>query len=125
MASRAVSCVANGLVAPGASARPPTFTRKAAGELGERIGQRLERFAERLSDAAERGVLLPQEADRADELLETLADGLALPESSTYDSSAGIVQEFGRARRRLLEPGSHRRRLAGVARRTGARWRLE
>lgn len=95
MAGRVVWLVANGLVEP-ERVLGLTFTRKAAGELGERVVRRLEQFTDRLRDASERGALPPLEAARAAVLLEELDAGLALPEISTYDSFAsGIVQEFG------------------------------
>ncbi|WP_241489371.1 ATP-dependent helicase [Leucobacter celer] len=95
MANRVVWLVANGLVAPD-EVLGLTFTRKAAGELRERITGRLETFADRLRDAAERGDLAPDESARAAQLIELLADGLDIPEVSTYNSfAAGVLQEFG------------------------------
>lgn len=97
MANRVVWLVANGLVDP-EQVLGLTFTRKAAGELRERISSRLEVFSARLLDAAERGALSRVEAERAEELARTLADGLALPEVSTYNAfAAGALQEFGAA----------------------------
>lgn len=95
MANRVVWLVANGLVSPG-EVLGLTFTRKAAGELGERIVQRLTAFTDRLIDLTERGTASEAEALRAASLGEVLSDGLELPEVSTYNSfAAGIVQEFG------------------------------
>lgn len=95
MANRVVWLVANGLAAP-SDVLGLTFTRKAAGELGERIASRLGAFTERLLDADERGLVPPEEARRAAELRAVLGDGLELPEVSTYNAfAAGIVQEFG------------------------------
>lgn len=95
MANRVVWLVANEIVAPD-EVLGLTFTRKAAGELRERITGRLATFVERLRDAAEREVLSPEEAERAIHLDALLADGLELPEVSTYNSfAAGVLQEFG------------------------------
>ena len=95
MANRVVWLVANGLVAPDA-VLGLTFTRKAAGELRERISGRLMTFVERLRDAASRGSLTPTEEARAGALEELLGDGLEMPEVSTYNAFAsGVLQEFG------------------------------
>lgn len=97
MANRVVWLVANGLVAPDA-VLGLTFTRKAAGELRERISGRLQRFAERLQDAVSRGTLNDWEAARVDALTAQLGDGLDMPDVSTYNAfAAGVLQEFGAA----------------------------
>ncbi|GAB2551686.1 ATP-dependent DNA helicase [Leucobacter ruminantium] len=95
MANRVVWLVANGLVEPD-RVLGLTFTRKAAGELRERITTRLENFSARLGDAAELGRLSARESERAHELARLLGDGLDLPEVSTYNAFAsGVLQEFG------------------------------
>lgn len=95
MANRVVWLVANGLAEPDA-VLGLTFTRKAAGELRERIVGSLGAFVARLTDLAELGQLSERELARASELQEQLADGLALPDVSTYNSfAAGVLQEFG------------------------------
>ena len=97
MANRVVWLIANGLVSP-EQVLGLTFTRKAAGELQDRIMTRLERFALAVSDAAERRALSPGEELRAHALQDLLSDGLHTPDVSTYDSfAAGILQEFGAA----------------------------
>ncbi|QBE47766.1 ATP-dependent DNA helicase [Leucobacter triazinivorans] len=95
MANRVVWLVANGLAAPD-EILGLTFTRKAAGELRERITGRLAGFAARLRDADERGELSHTESARAAQVIELLADGLDIPEVNTYNSfAAGVLQEFG------------------------------
>lgn len=95
MANRVVWLVANGFATP-SEILGLTFTRKAAGELGERITSRLSAFTERLLDADERGDVTPEESGRAVALRAVLEDGLELPDVSTYNSFAsGVVQEFG------------------------------
>ncbi|KAM9864033.1 ATP-dependent DNA helicase [Leucobacter sp. BZR 635] len=95
MANRVVWLVANGLAEPD-SVLGLTFTRKAAGELRERIVGSLGAFVARLTDLGERGQLSEAELARAHDLQERLADGLELPDVSTYNSfAAGVLQEFG------------------------------
>ena len=95
MANRVVWLVANELAAPD-QVLGLTFTRKAAGELRERITGRLATFVDRLRDAAERGALDPRELEATARLTELLGDGLEIPEVSTYNSfAAGVLQEFG------------------------------
>jgi DNA helicase-2/ATP-dependent DNA helicase PcrA len=81
MAARVVWLVANGLVRPD-EVLGLTFTRKAAGELGERL-------AARLDSLREAGVWTPPHEDGA----AVLDDG---PTVSTYHAyAAGIVREHG------------------------------
>ena len=95
MANRVVWLVANGLATP-SQILGLTFTRKAAGELGERVAGRLVHFAERLAQAKQLGMLSPAETRRAEDVIELMAEGLDLPEVSTYNAFASsIVQEFG------------------------------
>ena len=95
MANRVVWLVANGLVPPD-GVLGLTFTRKAASELAERVRLRLITFAEELDAARAGGALSAAEAERAPALIDALADGLDLPQVSTYNAFAsGIVQEFG------------------------------
>ncbi len=95
MANRVVWIVANGLAKP-SQILGLTFTRKAAGELGERVTQRLVRFAEQLERSARAGALSTAEAQRAEALSAMMNEGLDLPEVSTYNAFASaIVQEFG------------------------------
>lgn len=95
MANRVVWLVANGIVAP-SQVLGLTFTRKAAGELAERIIVRLQQFAARLQLPEVRAKLSPIETERADELHQFMDEGLELPEVSTYNAFASsVVQEFG------------------------------
>lgn len=97
MANRVVWLIANARVRPD-EVLGLTFTRKAAGELRERIVGGLDTFVARLSELSEAGGLSETEAARAHELAELLADGLELPEVNTYNSfAAGVLQEFGAA----------------------------
>lgn len=94
MANRVIWLVANGFADPD-QVLGLTFTRKAAGELQERISARLKTFASRLF-AVDAASLLPEQRERAAELQALLSDGLSLPEVNTYNAFASsIVQEFG------------------------------
>lgn len=93
IANRVVWLVANGHVQPN-QILGLTFTRKAAGELAERVRGRLLLFIER----GKLVTLRPEQYHRIEELDEQLHTALELPEVSTYNSFAvSIVQEFGAA----------------------------
>ena len=95
MANRVVWLVANGFARP-SQILGLTFTRKAAGELGERVADRLQRFADRLGDPETERRLAPRELERARALRAFMEEGLDLPEVSTYNAFASaVVQEFG------------------------------
>lgn len=104
MAARVVWLVANGLVAPD-QVLGLTFTRKAAGELAERVRRRLRGL---VRAAAAEGVALPSGA--------AVVDELARPHVSTYHAyAASLVTDH--ALRLGVEPGA---RLLGEA----AQWQL-
>lgn len=91
IANRVVWLVANGFFAPN-EILGLTFTRKAAGELAERVRGRLLLFAERAMQAP----LEREQATKVHELHEQLTRTLDLPEVSTYNAFASsLVQEFG------------------------------
>jgi len=95
MANRVVWLVANGLASP-EQILGLTFTRKAAGELSERVMSRLQQFAERLASPEIQPTLSASEQQRAEQLGGLMAEGLNLPEVSTYNAFASaVVQEFG------------------------------
>lgn len=103
MAARVVWLVANGLVAPD-QVLGLTFTRKAAGELSERVRRRLRAL---VRAAAAEGVTLPASV---------VVDELARPHVSTYHAyAASLVTDH--ALRLGVEPGA---RLLGEA----AQWQL-
>jgi len=104
MAARVVWLVANGLVAPD-QVLGLTFTRKAAGELSERVRRRLRAL---VRAASAEGVELPTGA--------AVVDELARPHVSTYHAyAASLVTDH--ALRLGVEPGA---RLLGEA----AQWQL-
>ena len=93
IANRVIWLVANGKVRPSA-VLGLTFTRKAAGELAERVRGRLITFVER----AGRAQLNTAQRHRIDEIQELLSTSLEVPEVSTYNAfAAAVVQEFGSA----------------------------
>ncbi|MDM7854191.1 ATP-dependent DNA helicase [Cellulomonas alba] len=107
MAARVVWLLANGVVAPD-QVLGLTFTRKAAGELQDRVRLRLRRLARAAADA---GVTLPGPSV-ADDLL----GGLSRPTVATYNSyAASLVVDH--ALRLGLDPSA---RLLGEA----AQWQL-
>src|SRR3954447_13792449 len=107
MAARVVWLLANGVVQPD-QVLALTFTRKAAGELAERVRKRLRTLSRA---AAARGVALADSAGAGDALV-----GLARPTISTYNSyAASLVADH--ALRLGLDPSA---RLLGEA----AQWQL-
>lgn len=95
IANRVVWLVANGFAAP-SEILGLTFTRKAAGELAQRVRERLLTFVENAGEARNAHLLNPQQTRRIFELKELFETSLEFPEISTYNSFAvSVVQEFG------------------------------
>lgn len=93
MSQRVVWLVANGFVTP-EQVLGLTFTRKAAGELSERIRGQLFRLRERLPGSPES--THPATRDSVQRVMNTLTDSLATAEVATYNSFAGsLIAQFG------------------------------
>lgn len=94
MANRVVWLVANGLVRAG-GILGLTFTRKAAGELADRVRRQLMTF---LEHAAHRGarVLSLEQQTQVERLSYELEESFEFPEISTFNAFAvSVLQEFG------------------------------
>lgn len=93
MAQRVVWLIANGVVAP-SEVLGLTFTRKAAGELADRIRSHLHRL--RVTLPARLETLGGENAARAQSILDALGDEFARPTVSTYNAFAGtVLAEYG------------------------------
>lgn len=110
MSARVVYLIANGLVSPD-GVLGLTFTRKAAGELSDRVRQRLRTLTARLADLDPVGAAVLAPDGQGD-----LLAAMQRPTISTYNSyAANLVKEH--ALRIGIEPGA---RLLGEA----SQWQL-
>lgn len=95
IANRVLWLIVNGLVEP-REVLGLTFTRKAAGELGERLRGKLFAVLERAQASSMLAQLSDAQRNRITRLNSQLDDSLDLPEASTYNAFAvSVTQEFG------------------------------
>jgi len=93
MSQRVIWLIANGFVRP-EQVLGLTFTRKAAGELSERIRLQLHRLRETLPSAPE--AEREESRETVQRVINLLEDHLSAPEVATYNSFAGsLISEFG------------------------------
>lgn len=93
MSQRVMWLIANGFVSP-EHVLGLTFTRKAAGELAERLRLQLHRLRDALPATLE--ATHAQTQERVAGVVQQLSDFLSLPEVSTYNAFAGsLISEFG------------------------------
>lgn len=94
MANRVVWLVANGFVRAG-GILGLTFTRKAAGELADRVRRQLMTFLEHAAQDGP-GALSPEQRAQVNQLSYELEETFELPEISTFNAFAvSVLQEFG------------------------------
>lgn len=93
ISQRVVWLVANGFVSP-EEVLGLTFTRKAAGELSERIRTQLYRLRDALRESPE--LTDPATHETVNRVVNTLTDHISTAQVSTYNSFAGsLIAEFG------------------------------
>lgn len=93
MSQRVMWLIANGFVSP-EQVLGLTFTRKATGELSDRLRLQIHRLRDALPSAPERKHAATRE--RVQTVLNHLTDLLSLPDVFTYNAFAGsIISEFG------------------------------
>src|SRR5699024_1844443 len=101
MSARVVYLIVNGLVEPD-EVLGLTFTRKAAGELGERIRRRLRTLTARMREAGQHALLGDLGGETPDS---ALLASMRRPTVATYNAyAAGLVKEHGL--RLGIEPGA-------------------
>lgn len=93
MSQRVMWLIANGFVTPD-QVLGLTFTRKAAGELSDRIRSQLHRMRDALASAPE--ATSPETRAAVEQVRSALLDQMSIPTVATYNSFAGtVVSEFG------------------------------